>query len=368
MNNSKSEPDEIRRPSSNCFSGIPTKSKRKAAKENGPEVFGPFLPRPRPARYDDFASDSLATALKNTFVGSNADQPSGNWVTPTANHELDAIYRTVNSGRTYGGAPFPRALAINKRVLLVGIVDIDQTRIMEVSIEADKGFLYERTTLQCHPVNVLLAAPAGGMVPPTCLPLTRWKIAKRKFGLPKGRNSTGSNFVSGPYLAVAVYEPTSKVIARIRLFPIWYSSAMNRMMVVRSGLERIVAAAFAAVGAVAFSPVSKRQFLAIQDGLGHRWTGDLGSYSYHPDFIVMPADSKMPIVVEVFGVRSMEPYNESKRRKKAEGSRNPNIRFVFLEGSKLAPSDVEIWVAKLLANPANGIWLKRSDGPSQSGT
>jgi hypothetical protein len=141
----------------------------------------------------------------------------------------------------------------------------------------------------------------------------------------------------------------------MRLWPVWYSAESGRMSFVRSNLERAAAGAFAEAGAVSFTLMSNKQMGYLQAGLGHRWSGDLTSYGFQPDCLPMPRINYRPAVVEMFGVRSLKRYDESKSRKKDAGLMNPDIRFVSIEG-RLTPEDVIRWVKALMADPANGIW------------
>jgi hypothetical protein len=319
-------------------------------------VYGPFLPVARPARYDDYVADCVAYTLASIFVSTNAHLANGLWIAPPVAAELDGIYRAVLSGRTYDGHLFSEALTYNQRTLFVAVVEIVDDEVVCVDVEGGTGFGRELMNIACHKVKVILAAPACADHPILHSPIMRWKISRRKFGLLKRKNQISAGYVRGPYLAVIAYEPGSRVIARMRLWPVWYSAELGRMQVVRSNLERVGAAAFAQAGAVVFTLVAKKQLCVLQQGLGHRWRGDLTSYRYQPDYLPMPLENRLAIVAELFGVRSVKRYDASKAAKKEAGQNNPDVRFVFLEGRRIAVEDVICWVKALMADPANGIW------------
>jgi hypothetical protein len=360
INPLKSERPDIRAPSKRCLSGVPAPSKVKGGKSAAAKKT--YVPSSDvlPARYDDYAVDCTAVALARTFISQNLHSIEDGWVAPSAIDELNSIYATVIEGATFGGAPFRAILEANRRMLFVGIVEICADHVTNVMVAGGKGFGWSDSEFPCYAVDVLLSATNCSDHKTLEVPVSRRNIAFKKFSLPKNRNRISASHISGPYLAVAAYEPESGVVARVRLFPVWYSSFFGRMSVVRSGLERTAAAAFAKNGSAMFTLVTKRQLKLLQDGLGHRWDGDVGSYPFQPDFLPMPILGRKPILAELFGMRNIKRYDESKSRKKAAGNSNSAIRFVYLEGAALSHAAVEGWVADTVRNAENGIWCRRS--------
>jgi hypothetical protein len=275
------------------------------------------------------------------------------FVAPSAMEELNAIHVAILAGKTYGGRIFKDVMVRKKRCSFVGIIQVEDGSETEVLI---KGFGSRPLKLLCHKVTVLLEASEGAAHGDIKLPHKRWRSARRKFSLPKGTSPSGKNFVRGPYLAVATYDPESGAIVRVRMWPVWYSADANRMCIVRSNLERGGAAALAAAGAVGCTLVNRAHLIMVQEGLGHRWPGDLGTYSYQPDYIMMPIPGYLPVVCEAFGIRNLKRYDAGKADKKSHGHQNASIRFTAIEGTRLTEDEVFKQMTALVADPANGIW------------
>jgi hypothetical protein len=279
--------------------------------------------------------------------------PAGIYVAPSATEELTAIHVAILAGKTYGGEVFKDVMVRKKRRSFVGIIQVEDGSETEVVI---KGIGSGPLKLRCHKVTVLLEASDGAAHGEIWLPHKRWRSARRKFSLPKGTSPSGSNFVKGPYLAVATYDPESGAIVRVRMWPVWYSADANRMCVVRSNLERGGAAALAEAGAVGCTLINRAHLLMLQEGLGHRWPGDLGTYSYHPDYVMMPIPGQLPVVCEAFGIRSLKRYDAGKADKKSHGFQNASIRFTAIEANRLTEDEVFKQMTALVTDPANGIW------------
>lgn len=356
INPLKPERPDIRSPSKRCLSGLPEPARITGKKSTEPKKINVSVQDALASRYDDYALDCAAVALAENFIEKNANLPEGEWLAPSAIEQLNSIHSKVTGGKTFGGTPFRVTLAANHRVLFVGVVEVDDHCIRGVKVEKGRGFGYTDLEIPCYSVRVLVSASSCEDHRNLELPVLRKNNAFRKFSLPKSRRRPGPNYVSGPYLAVGAYEPNSGVFARMRLFPVWLSQAADRMTPVRSGLERAAAAALAKNGSVSFTFLNKRQLRLLHHGLGHRWGGDVSSYPYQPDFLMMANANEKPVVAELFGMRNIKRYDESKYRKKAAGASNPAIRFAFLEGPGLSPAAVEDWVAKMLNNAENGIW------------
>jgi len=348
-----------RRVSPRCFAGLPPQYKKRE-RENESELYGPFPPDNGPARFIDYASDWVAHALTQVFISANAGLPMGQWVKPTIGFELNAIFSAMLGGRTHRGDIFEDAMHRAHRELFVAVVEVSLHTVDQVEVPAGVGFGASPVILGCYSMRVLESANACAGIPTPRLPVFRWDGAKTRFSLPLGSRVPGTNYVIGPYLAVAIYEPSSLAIAKIRLWPVWYSSVMQRMDIVRSNIERGGAAALATMGAIGCTLISRAQLCVLQEGLGHRWKGDLATYPYQPDYVIMPQPEYPPIVSEAFGIRNDKRYDASKAAKKTHGQQNSNVRFAAIEGKRLTENEVFAQMASLVSDPANKVWQPSS--------
>ena len=339
----------LRPPSANCLDFRP---KRRPPRHRNPPRYGPHLPRP--ARFVDFAVDAAGYGSCMAWNEANAGGDGSSWVAPTAAMEMEAIYDTMNAGRTFQGFPFAGALDIHGRELFVGIVEVADEHVYAVTIPESPE--QEQLCMACIDVRVLVAAPSCCAAAPLHLPLEQWELARKKFSLPPGKRDSARRFVPGPYLATAAYEPHSGAIVRIRLWPVWLASDLSRYSIVRSGLELAALAEVAAMGGIGFTSFCKRQVDWLQAGLGQNWAGDISTYYYLPDLILMPQRGYPPILIEIFGIRAMKPYDLSKIRKKTEGAMNRSISFVSIEGFRLDTTSVISQIRAVLADASIGAW------------
>jgi len=194
-------------------------------------------------------------------------------------------------------------------------------------------------------------------MPDVLVPDFRMDIARSKISTP------GGHWVHGPYLAIILYEKTTGLVVRARLWPIWAEIGLNRFALARSKPEIIGIRAANDAGGVVFSPTIEWQLAKLQEAFGHLWHGNLSSYPFLPDWLPMPIVGARPTISETFGMASLEHYAvgmKSKMRIGLECDKAGLFSFQYHVCGRGSPSALETeireWVAQLYADPKNGLF------------
>lgn len=355
MNYTRPENNGPRRVSCHCFGGLP-KPRNQPLYVPQPEKYGPFVPRAKPARFDDAAGDFAASSIVTSFLELNAPRTDGGWELVDARVQIALIKSRLLAARTHQGTSFATDMRNADRELFVGLVHVPERETCSVVVRGGLGFEPHDEAFEARRLGILTSTDDDTETPALYLPEARWVIARRKFGLPGSKGSAGSRYVAGPYLGVGVYEPQSGAFARLRLWPVWRSIDGKYFAIVRSELERAAVDAAHIAGAVVFTPFRRNQLLELQAGLLHRWVGDASTYPYLPDMLLMPAPGKLVSVLEIFGVKNLQPYVRDQRKKIRAGSENPSIRFGAIAGPLATPRGVRDAIEAYVRDPRNGVW------------
>lgn len=306
-------------------------------------------------RFTPRIRDAVFSALTESFINMNRFRPEG-WALSPVRSNLNLIHDQILAIPTTGGINFGSLL--NQKNMGLAVVTIKSLTSLIVDVVPNIESVFTSFgIIPCIQLSVIHQSartdiPASGLL----LPLRRLEIAEGMFTVPNG------SAVVGPYLAILPYEKSTGMIVRASIWPIWISPDMNHpvFQIVGSGLERLFYNGIHEVGAVAFSRCDPASAKALQQGLGHRWTGDITAYRYLADGFIFPASYQPVTVAELYGIRGSVRYDAGKNVKEEHGQQlflDGLIMFASLDATKLHRNKIEAETYKLFVQD-RAIWKR----------
>jgi hypothetical protein len=296
------------------------------------------------ARFDDVASWCVWLAFAQVTIEANRDAGSVDWHYARSSDVLNRISALLLAYAVSGHENYARLFQDKGARLVVALVS-DITAEPETIKVPENGSPFAAENLKVHRVPILWSATNNCGEKVINLTDERWKIARRKFGLP------GKKYVKGPYLIVAAVDNVTGLTLRARMWPIWLEPHTDTFAVVRSGYERLAAQSVHSIGGMCFLPTHKEQLGLLQKAFGTRWTGNLNAYAFLPDLLLFPKQGGTITLLEIFGLTSFKKYAEGKRIKEiaaVKGSSANTYLFLSIETRELKRGDPEVVIQKIL--------------------